>query len=318
MEDPAPDQVLVQTQYSAISPGTELLIYRGEFPEDLPVDDTIPSLAGGFRFPLRYGYACVGQVITTGKDVPQGWEGQQVFSFQPHSSHFLAEEGELLRVPEDIPAQRAAILPSMETAASLCMDGAPVLGERVAIFGQGMIGLLTTALLAQFPLESLVSLDCHALRRKASQQAGASASLDPDAPDALEQLKQNLGGNLADLVYELSGSPVALDQAITSTSYSGRVVIGSWYGKKRAALNLGGRFHRNRIRLVSSQVSRIAPELSGMWTKERRYELAWLMLRRVQPERWITHRLPMSEAAQAYTLLDQEPDKAIQVVLSYR
>jgi 2-desacetyl-2-hydroxyethyl bacteriochlorophyllide A dehydrogenase len=317
LEDPAPDQALVQTLYSAISPGTELMIYRGEFPDDFPLDDTIPSLAGSFSFPLRYGYACVGQVIAIGKGVPGEWEGRLVFSFQPHASHFLAKTQELLRVPEDIPAQRAALLPSMETAVSLCMDGAPVLGERVAVFGQGMIGLLTTALLAHYPLECLVSLDCHALRRRASIEAGASASLDADAPDALEQIRQSLGGSLADLVYELSGSPAALDQAIASTAYSGRVVIGSWYGKKRAALDLGGRFHRSRIRLVSSQVSRIAPELSGMWTKERRFEVAWAMLRRIQPEHWITHVLPVGDAPKAYRLLDERPGEAIQVVLRY-
>jgi threonine dehydrogenase-like Zn-dependent dehydrogenase len=95
------------------------------------------------------------------------------------------------------------------------------------------------------------------------------------------------------------------------------VVVGSWYGKKRAALDLGGRFHRSRIRLISSQVSSIAPELSGRWTKERRFELAWEMLRRVQPRRLITHCLPVREAQGAYQMLDQSPEQAIQIVFQY-
>jgi threonine dehydrogenase-like Zn-dependent dehydrogenase len=94
-------------------------------------------------------------------------------------------------------------------------------------------------------------------------------------------------------------------------------VVGSWYGKKLAALDLGGRFHRSRIRLVSSQVSSIAPELSGRWTKGRRFDVAWEMLRNIKPKRWITHCLPVSEAAEAYRILDETPGEAIQVIFEY-
>jgi threonine dehydrogenase-like Zn-dependent dehydrogenase len=154
------------------------------------------------------------------------------------------------------------------------------------------------------------------MRRDTSLALGAQISLDPRSPDVLEQLRQ-LQPDGADLALELSGSPEALDQAIAVTGYAGRVVIGSWYGKKRAALDLGGRFHRSRIRLISSQVSSIAPELSGRWTKERRFDLAWEMLRRVQPRRLITHCLPVTEAPRAYQLLDQTPEQAIQIVFQY-
>jgi 2-desacetyl-2-hydroxyethyl bacteriochlorophyllide A dehydrogenase len=312
----APDQVLVQTLYSAISPGTELLVYRGQFPQDLPVDESIPSLMGEFRYPLHYGYSAVGQVVAAGSQVEPGWEGQLVFAFQPHTSHFLATPQELMVLPADIPPDEAVFLPNMETAVNLVLDGAPLVGERVAVFGQGVVGLLTAALLAQFPLASLVTLDRYPLRRKASLEGGSSACLDPEALDALEQLRLRQPGG-ADLIYELSGSPVALDQAIAAVAYSGRVVVGSWYGSKRAALDLGGRFHRSRIRLISSQVSSLAPELSGRWTKRRRFEVTWTMLRRVRPRRLITHRLPLSAAPQAYQLLDQSPEKAIQVILEY-
>jgi threonine dehydrogenase-like Zn-dependent dehydrogenase len=122
----------------------------------------------------------------------------------------------------------------------------------------------------------------------------------------------------ADLVFELSGSPPALDQAIDVTAYSGRVVIGSWYGRKEAGLHLGGRFHRSRIRLVSSQVSSIAPELSGRWTKERRFSLAWEMLRKTQPSRLVTQRIPIIQAANAYQVLDMHPEQSIQILLTYR
>jgi threonine dehydrogenase-like Zn-dependent dehydrogenase len=94
-------------------------------------------------------------------------------------------------------------------------------------------------------------------------------------------------------------------------------VIGSWYGQKRAEIDLGGRFHRSRIRILSSQVSTIDPAWTGRWTKARRLGTAWEMIHRAQPERLITHRFAARDAAQAYAMLDQNPDQALQVVLAY-
>jgi threonine dehydrogenase-like Zn-dependent dehydrogenase len=124
-------------------------------------------------------------------------------------------------------------------------------------------------------------------------------------------------GGEADLTYELSGNPAALDQAIAATGFNGRVVIGSWYGQKQAHLNLGGRFHRSRLHLISSQVSTIAPQWAGRWTKPRRLQVAWQMLQQVRPAPLITHRFPIAEAAAAYALLDRQPQEAMQVLLTY-
>ncbi|MCB0122793.1 MAG: oxidoreductase, partial [Caldilineaceae bacterium] len=117
--------------------------------------------------------------------------------------------------------------------------------------------------------------------------------------------------------YELTGNPAVLTDAINCTGYSGRVVIGSWYGQKRAAIDLGGHFHRNRIQLIGSQVSTIAPQLQGRWSKTRRFETAWHMLESLDYTQLITHRLPVNDAAQAYQLLDQQPADLLQVVLTY-
>ncbi len=311
-------EVLVQTLVSAISAGTELLFYRGQVPPDLPADETIAALKSEVRYPLKYGYAAVGQVIGIGAEVPEKWLGRTVFSFHPHESHFVVPLAEVIPVPPEITAEQAAFLPNMETAITLVLDGAPLIGEQVAIFGQGIVGLLTTALLAQFPLASLVTLDRYLLRREASRGAGAHHVLDPATPEALQQAQALLQADRphegADLCYELSGSPEALNQAIAVTGYHGRVVIGSWYGQKQVPLNLGGRFHRSRIRLISSQVSTLAPELRGRWSTSRRFGLAWEMIRRIKPQRFITHRFPLHEAAQAYRLLDERPAEALQVV----
>ncbi len=311
---PGPGQLLVQAKLSAISAGTELLVYRGQFPTGLAVDASLPGFSGEFAYPLKYGYSLAGQVAAAGEGMDPTWSGRRVFAFHPHESHFLASPSELIPIPDGISLEDAVLLPNMETAVNLVLDGGPLIGERVIVFGQGMVGLLTTALLARFPLGDLVSVDRYSSRQEASLAAGAQASFSPEQLNAI--LERFPGG--ADLVFELSGAPEALDAAIRVTGFAGRVVIGSWYGKKRLSLDLGGEFHRSRMRLISSQVSTLAPELSGRWTKERRFALAWEMLRQIRPSRWVTHRIPLSRAAEAYRLLDRQPEIAIQVLFTYQ
>jgi threonine dehydrogenase-like Zn-dependent dehydrogenase len=207
----------------------------------------------------------------------------------------------------------------METAVNLVHDGAPLLGERVVVFGQGIVGLLATALLSKLSPALLITLDRHELRRQASLAAGAHVSLDPLAAETAGALSELLNGEPtgADLVFELSGVPQALNQAIEAAGFDGRIVVGSWYGTKSAPLDLGGRFHRQRIRMISSQVSTIRPGLSGRWTKSRRFEVALKQLSEVQPERWITQRIPVERAQEAYQLIDQHPEQTIQVLFTY-
>jgi 2-desacetyl-2-hydroxyethyl bacteriochlorophyllide A dehydrogenase len=321
LEVPSYGQLLVRTLVSAISPGTEALIYRGQAPQDLGLDETIAALAGDFTFPLKYGYSAVGRVESLGPGVAREWQDRLVFAFHPHESHFLATPDELLLLPPEASPDDAVFFPNMETAVTLLLDGQPLMGEQVAVFGQGIVGLLLTGLLARWPLASLVTVDLHSRRRLASETLGAHASLDPSAPGAQEKLLSLLQGPRpypgADLTYEISGNPTALDQAIAATGFSGRVVIGSWYGQKRADLQLGGRFHRSRMRLISSQVSSIAPELTGRWNKTRRYHLTWQMLQEINPARFITHRFPLTQAPLAYELIDRNPAEVIQVVLTY-
>ncbi len=309
------DQVLVQTIVSAISAGTEMLAYRGQFP-NVPVDANIQALGGRFAYPLAYGYACVGRVIETGKDVKREWLDRLVFAFQPHASHFIAWPDLLIPVPADIWAETACFLPNTETAVNLVQDAAPILGERVIVFGQGIIGLLTSALLAEFPLEKLVCVDAFDLRREAALALGVSAALDPTGPDFAAQAAGMLGTG-ADLALELSGASEALNAAIRLTTFSGRIVVGSWYGEKQVQVNLGGAFHRSRIRLISSQVSTIAPELASRWDKPRRFEVAWNALRRIQPEKWITQRFSIEQAPLVYRLIDENPGETIQIIFDY-
>ena len=306
---PGAGQALVQTELSAISAGTEMLVYRGQTPAGVAVDATIAALDGDFAYPLKYGYAVVGRVIAVGPGVEHTWLDRTVFAFNPHESHFLAPVEALIPLPDGIDSAAAVFLPNMETAVSLLMDGRPVIGERVAVVGQGVVGLLTTMLLAAMPLAALTTVDPLAERQQWARRLGAVA-LSPEEAAATQAAT-------ADLTYELSGAPRGLDLAISLTGDFGRVVIGSWYGSKPVALDLGGRFHRAHMRLIGTQVSNLAPEWGGRWTKRRRLEVAWEMIRRCRPQQLITHRLPLARAAEAYRLLDEQPQQAIQIVLTY-
>ncbi|MFH1184189.1 MAG: zinc-binding dehydrogenase [Chloroflexota bacterium] len=320
-EEPVPapgdDQVLVRTELTAISAGTEMLLFRGEVPAGSDTD--ADAISRGLTYPTPYGYCAVGKVIDAGHSVDKRWLGRSVFGFQPHSSHFLAAPASLLELPFGIGAEQAVFLPSAETAVNLIQDAAPILGERVLVLGQGVVGLMSAALMHEFPLECLVTVDHFAYRRRISESIGVTAVLDPDAAGFRGKaisFTGNSGGGF-DLTVELTGNPSALDDAIALTMYSGRIVVGSWFGSKKASLDLGGRYHRSRIRLVASQVSTITPELSGRWDKPRRFAVAWEAIRRIQPSRWITHRVPVARAADAYRMLDESPDEAIQIVLQY-
>ncbi|MBI3160458.1 MAG: zinc-binding alcohol dehydrogenase [Chloroflexi bacterium] len=315
-----PGQARVVVRRSGISAGTEMLMFRGEMPEELPLDVNIANMAEKARYPFRYGYSAVGEVVEVGEGVADEWLGRLVFAFQPHGSQLVADLNHLLPCPEGIEVEDAVFLPNMETAVNFVLDGGPMLGEKVVVLGQGVVGLLTTALLARFPLKELLAFDAKRARRAAALECGAQQSFDPADPAQVQAARATLGqGDYAgaDLIYEISGAPEALDLAIGLAGFNGRIIAGSWYGAKRAALDLGSAFHRQRIRLESSQVSTLAPELSGRWSKARRFAAAWELLGDIRPARWITHRFPLAEAQQAYELIDQNPEQVLQVVFTY-
>lgn len=307
--EPAANEVLVEARYSAISSGTELLLYRDQAPADLPADLTIDAIDGTLAYPVRYGYATAGSVTAIGTEVDREWLGRSVFVFHPHASHFTARPSTLHPVPEGVPLETATLLPTLETAVNFLLDGAPVVGERVAVFGQGPVGLLTTALLADHPLATLLVVDPIERRRRLGLEYGADEAVTPDALVG--------DGDGMDCCFEVSGNPRALDQAIGLTGYGGRIIVGSWYGDQAATLGLGGRFHRSRITVKSSQVSTIDPSHRGRWDTDRRLSVAWEHLDRIDLDSIVTHRIPIAEAPRAYALLDDRPEDAIQVLLEY-
>ncbi len=306
---PDADELLIDTRVSAISAGTELLVYHDETPSGIPVDETIDGLDGEFTYPLRYGYAAAGTVTEVGDDIDPGWIDRTVFGFAPHQTRFRANPEAVVPLLDGMSPETGALLPSVETATNLVLDAAPRLGERIVVLGAGVIGLCVTETMASFPLAELVVVDPLESRRALAQEMGA------DRVGTPETITTDIDD--ADCVIELSGRPTTLDDAIEVVGYDGRIVVGSWYGSKRAPIDLGGRFHRDRIDIVSSQVSTIAPDLRGRWDRDRRMDVALDRLRGIATETLVTDRVPFENAAEAYERLDATPESTIQVVLEY-
>lgn len=311
---PGADSVRVRTFCSAVSAGTEMLVYRGELPKDLALDAVLENMQEPPTYPLQYGYASVGTVEEIGANVTPDILGKRVFAFAPHASHFLCEPAGLIPIPDEVSFEDAAFLANMETAVNLIQDGHPLIGERVVVLGQGVLGLLLTGLLARFPLSKLICIDGIQTRRELAQAMGASEVF---APEQAKAISSAVGEQGADLIFELSGAPDALNLAIDLSGFSSRIIIGSWYGSKSAAIALGGKAHRNRLQISTSQVSTIAPALSARWNKARRFDVAWQMLSALKPSQWVSNRCHVDEAAALYKKLHKTPSEITQALLTY-
>ncbi len=317
---PRTGELRVRAHCSAISPGSESLIFRGGVPDNWKTDAPLETLSGEFRYPFQYGYALVGEVIAAGSRDDRRWLGQRVFAFHPHQAEAVIDKSLCYLLPEGMPADRALFLANMETALNLVMDVAPLAGERGMVFGQGVVGLLAAAVLSRFPLEELITADPVPGRREHSQKLGATLAIDPARGRELSILEECLfqeGQNGLDFAVEVSGQIEALNQAIRMCGFDSRIVVGSWYGRNAGLVDLGSHFHKRRIRLISSQVSTVNPGLSGRWTRERRRALALDWLDRVAPEQFVTHRFAVKDCQAAFELAADKNAGALQVIFEY-
>jgi 2-desacetyl-2-hydroxyethyl bacteriochlorophyllide A dehydrogenase len=310
LPDPSEGCVLVATEWSGISSGTELLAYRGEVAPDLPLDETLGALAGTFTYPFRYGYSAVGRVVH-----PAGGlrEGQLVFAFHPHQDRFVVEAQQAVAV-DDLDPHLATLYPMVETALQVCLDAAPRLGEVAVVVGMGAIGVLVAALLARAGAV-VVGSEPEPARRAAAGAFGVRALAPEEVPDAVAA---ETGGQGADLVVEASGNPQALASSLGLLAHEGTALVCSWYGTKPASLPLGAAFHRRRLVIRSTQVSTLPAALTARWHRGRRAEVAWRLARELPLHVLATHEFPFEQAADAYACVDRKQDGLIHAALRYQ
>ena len=314
---PASGEVSIEALFSAISHGTEMLVYRGEVPAELPLDLSIPTCQGGFSFPVKYGYASVGRVVEIGRDVMCLSPGDLVFAFNPHETRYTLPESFAIKLPETTAPRAGVFVANMETAVNALLDAAPRIGETVVVIGQGVVGLLIARLARKAGAGLVITADLFEKRRLLSEAFGADLVVDPSSEDLVECVSRMTSGVGADVVIEASGQPAALDLAINASAREGHIVVVSWYGAKRAPLSLGTDFHRKRLTLRSSQVSALDPSLEPRWSLSRRRELAVKYLDEIPCDTLISHTIPFARAGEAYRLIDEHPEQVVQVVLEY-
>jgi 2-desacetyl-2-hydroxyethyl bacteriochlorophyllide A dehydrogenase len=279
----------------------------------LPLD--LPTLAGSYGFPIKYGYALAGRLLDVGPDVESFSPGDPVFVHHPHQDVFIVPAETPVRLPDDLDPLLGVFAANLETALNVVHDTPLRLGETALVFGQGVIGQLVTRLLTLSGARVL-AVEPLRERRGLALAGGAHAAFEP-GEDLGVRIGEATAGRGADVVVEASGSGAALQAAIESVADEGTVVVASWYGTKPVSLALGEHFHRGRVRLRSSQVGRLTPELCARWDRARRMETVIGLLNRLRLEELVSHRIPFERAPEAYRLLDERPGEAVQVLLDY-
>ncbi|WP_077000693.1 zinc-binding alcohol dehydrogenase [Variovorax sp. KK3] len=259
---PGPGEVRVRALHSGISRGTELLVFRGEVPESEHERMRAPFQEGGFPAPVKYGYASVG-VVEQG---PPQLLGRAVFCLHPHQSHYVVPATAVHPLPDELPPARAVLAANMETAVNALWDASPRLGDRIAVVGAGVVGLLVAWLAGRMPGCAVQVVDTNPERRSIAERLGVGfATPEAAAPDT-------------DLVVHASGSAEGLATALGLAAFEATVLEMSWYGRRAVAVPLGEAFHARRLTLRSSQVGQVATAQRSRWSHGRRMGLALSLL----------------------------------------
>ncbi|WP_315833570.1 zinc-binding alcohol dehydrogenase [Bradyrhizobium prioriisuperbiae] len=260
---PGPDEVRVRALYSAISRGTESLVFGGRIPESEFERMRAPFMAGRFPFPVKYGYATVGRI----EDGVEALRNRTVFALYPHQTLFNIAAGSVAILPDNVPPQRAVLAANMETALNAVWDAAPGPSDRIAVIGAGVVGSLVAYLCGQLPGTDVTLVDINPARAELARALGVGFAR-----------PGNVKGD-CDLVVHASGAPEGLRTALELAGEEATVLEMSWYGDTAVTAMLGGPFHSRRLRLVSSQVGQIAPSHRPRWTHQRRLAAAIALLR---------------------------------------
>lgn len=297
---------------SLISAGTEMLIYRGEASPDDPLP---PYSEGSLSFPIKYGYQCVGRVEQAGER--SGFAiGDRVFARHPHQEVFTVgvEQAAAVRLPDSLGDDAAAFLNLTKVALTALLEVPVRLGDVAVVYGLGIIGLQLTRL-AGMTAGRLIAVDPIPRRRRLAIDYGAHVAVPPEeARAAVEELSSGRG---ADVSFDASGAPLALQSAIDATGDNGSIVVLSYYGQRAVGLRLAPEFHFRRQRIVSCQAAPIPAALQPRWDAARRSQLVLELLERLGVDDLISARVPFAEADRAYRLLDERPDHMLGVLLEY-
>lgn len=291
----------VKTLFSAVSPGTEKLVFAGKVPSSLWEEMRCPYMAGTFAFPVKYGYSIIGSV----EKGPRSRLGEMVHVMHPHQDRCRVRTQDAFSVPANVPARRATLMSNLETAVNAVWDSKIRLGERALVVGFGIIGSLTARLVSLGSGTSVVVTDISSTKLGLARNMGFQTV----HPDEI--------GHSFDLAFHASGTSKGLQTAIDSVSFEGRIIETSWYGTDTVHLSLGEGFHSRRKKIISSQVSRIPAELQPRWDLKRRKKLVVELLENPLFDSHLTHNVPFQDLPKVFRNLKNSPFESLGYLVEY-
>lgn len=298
---PEPGAPVVRTLFSAISRGTERLVFEGRVPQSERERMRGPNMAGDFPFPVKYGYCAVGMVV----DGPDDMVARQVFALHPHQTHFSLPREALTLLPKGLPPRRAVLAANMETALNALWDSGAGPGDRIVVIGAGVVGLLVASLAAKLPGAEVTVVDVDAGRAAIVESFGARFA----APGS--------AAGEADIVFHASATAAGLNLAIELAGFEARIVELSWHGEGATPVSLGGAFHSRRLSLVSSQVGHVAASRRARWSYGRRMAKALELLADKRLDQLITDEIPFAEIPARLPALFAPGARGLTAVVTY-
>jgi threonine dehydrogenase-like Zn-dependent dehydrogenase len=320
-----PNEVRLQTLYSGISAGTELTTYRESNPylSKRWDDDRRLFLEGGIslQHPIEgWGYEEVGEVAEVGSEVTEVRLGEVVWGTWGHKSTTVVHENWAAqrKLPPAVDPMVGIFSRIGAIALNAVLDADVHLGEYVAVFGQGVPGLIAGQI-ARLNGATVIAVDGIPKRLALAKELGAAHVIDFTKGSPAEEIKDLTENRGADVCIEISGSYRALHEAIRSTAYNSKVVSSGFFQGEGVGLSLGEEFHHNRINVISSQIFGVSLALDHRWTVERleRTVMTLAAEQKIGLKQLVTHVFGIGEAEEAFRLLDENPGEAVQVVLEF-
>ena len=298
---PGPDDVVVRTLYSAVSRGTESLVFHGRIPPGQAARMRAPFQEGEFPGPVKYGYLNVGVV----EDGPDALRGRTVFCLVPHQTRYVVPAAAVTPVPDDVPAARAVLAGTVETAVNALWDAAPLVGDRIAVVGGGMVGCSVAALLARIPGVRVDLVDVDPARAGVAAALGVGFATPGDAEGD------------RDLVFHASATEAGLARSLELLADEGEVIELSWYGDRPVRVPLGEGFHSRRLAIRATQVGAVAPARRGRRSHADRMALALRLLADPALDALVSREVAFADLPGQMPVIVDEPS-ALCIRVTYR
>lgn len=288
---PGPDDVVVRTLFSGVSRGTETLVFTGGVPASQRARMRAPFQEGEFPGPVKYGYLNVGVV----EEGPDALRGRAVFCLFPHQTRYVVPAAAVTPLPDGLPPGRAVLAGTVETAVNALWDAAPLVGDRIAVVGGGMVGCCVAALLARIPGVRVELVDVDPARAAVATALGVGFAGPEDA-----------AGD-CDLVVHASATEAGLARSLELLADEGEVIELSWYGDRPVRVPLGEAFHSRRLAVRASQVGAVSPARRGRRTYGDRMALALRLLADPAFDALVTREVAFADLPREMPRITGEP-----------